>query len=100
MGGVAFVCCQTDEATSATVCSLLLGGGGSSRLVALVQDESCASSLKDFAREVNKEIYVEIVSVKGVHANLFAQSRELLVSGMKPEEVQESILHLSVADSI
>ena len=90
--GVTFVCCQTDEATSAIVCSLLLnGGGGANRLVALVQDESCASSLRDLAIDLKKETNIEIVSVKGVHADLFGQARELLSSGKTPEEVQDSI---------
>ncbi len=93
-GGVTFVCCQTDEATSAVVCSLLLTGGedaNQNRLVALVQDESCASSLRDLARDFKKETNIEIVSVKGVHADLFAQTRELLSSGKAPKEVQELI---------
>lgn len=92
--GVAFVCCQTDEATSAVVCSLLTGERGPKRLVALVQEESCASSLRDTTRGFSKDANVEIISVKGIHASLFDHARGLLASGMTPAEVQESIASL------
>ena len=87
--GVTFVCCGNDEATCAMICSLLMDEHASkSQFVVLVREESCASTLRDLATDFNKETETEIVSVKGIHSNLFDQVRELLASGKTPSEAQ------------
>jgi hypothetical protein len=91
--GVTFVSCQNDEATCSVICSLLTEDAQvlPSRIVALVEEESCASMLTALAAELNKEVHVEILSIKSIHAGHFEHVRHLLANGESPSQVQELI---------
>lgn len=90
---VSFVCCQSDEATCSVICSLLTNDPTcNASVVALVRDESCASTLRDVCAELgSRESSIEILSVASIHNCLFEHVRDLLASGKAPSEVQESI---------
>lgn len=92
-GGVTFVSCQNDEATCSVVCSLLTEDTQvlPTRIVALVEEESCASMLTALAAELNKEARVEILSIKSIHVGLFEHVHHLLANGKSPSQVQELI---------
>ena len=85
---VSFVCCGNDEATCSLICSLVTGEH-EVRVVALVEEQSCASTLKALVAELNNKASIEILSVKGIHSRLFDQARDLLAKGKTPSEVQE-----------
>lgn len=89
--GVTFVCCQNDKATCSVICSLLTEDQAPSRIVVLVEEESCASMLTMLAAELDKDAHVEILSIKSIHASLFDRVRNLLAKGKTQSQVKELI---------
>jgi hypothetical protein len=90
---VTFVSCQSDEATCCVICSLLTDDTrvAPSRIVALVEEESCASMLTTLVAELNKDAHVEILCIKSIHTGRFEHVRHLLANGKTPSQVQELI---------